>query len=272
LITFPGSKINLGLYITAKRADGYHDIQTVFYPTAFTDVLEIVPAREDSLETTGIPIAGNIEDNLCMKALRLMQATYGIGRVAMYLHKIVPMGAGLGGGSADAAALLLMLNRHFELKLGRNELLPLAARLGSDCAFFVDPKPAFAHGKGNELKPIDLHLSGWYLVLVCPAIGSSTAEAYRGIVPLPANLDLQDLPNLPVEAWKNHLHNHFERGIIEQIPQVGEIKNTLYSLGATYAAMSGSGSAVYGLFKEMPNLSAAIPAFEGCLLHQEWLP
>lgn len=272
MVSFPGSKINLGLYITAKREDGYHDIQTVFYPTAYTDVLEIVPAKEDSLETTGIPIAGNNEDNLCMKALRLMQATFGIGQVAMYLHKVVPMGAGLGGGSADAAALLLMLNRHFELGLGQNELIPLATRLGSDCAFFLNPKPALAHGKGDELKPIDLRLYGWYLVLVCPATGSSTAEAYKGIVPQPSAIDLQTLPQLPVHEWKYVVENQFEAVIVERIPQVGVIKETLYALGAAYAAMSGSGSAVYGLFKDMPNLSATIPAFEGCLLHQEWLP
>ncbi len=250
MLCFPNCKINIGLYITHKRADGYHDIETVFLPVQLRDILEIVPAEKDQMHMSGLTVAGSFSDNLVWKALQLLRASYPdkIPAIDIYLHKVIPMGAGLGGGSADGAFMLQLLNNYFKLQLSNEQLAQYALQLGSDCPFFIYNTPQLASGRGEKLKPIALDLSAYSLQLICPEVHVSTAQAFSMIKPQAAPIDLSSLSSTPVEQWKEKVSNDFELPVFEKHPALSEIKNQLYNQGAVYASMSGSGSALYGIF------------------------
>lgn len=260
MVLFPNAKINLGLHVVAKRTDGYHTIETVFYPVKnLSDLLEILPAEKLSFTATGLSVDGAMEDNLCIKAYRCMAARFPLPPVQILLHKLIPMGAGLGGGSADAAFVLMALNRLFDLKLDNNQLKMMAAELGSDCSFFVDNCPSYATGRGELLEPISLDLSAWQLVLVKPSIHVSTAAAYVGIQVKQPLHDLKKVIALPPEKWKECLVNDFETTVFGRFPRIAQLKAELYAAGAVYAAMSGSGATVFGLFKEHHDVKTLFP-------------
>lgn len=252
MVLFPNAKINIGLYVTEKRPDGFHNIETVFYPIDLCDILEIHEIKGEKgncvFTSTGIPIDCAPEKNLVTRAYDLLSEEYGLPSAEVHLHKVIPYGAGLGGGSADAAFMLVGLNQLFALGLNEAQLMMYATRLGSDCAFFVRNKPVFAFGKGELMETVDLSLSSFSMVLVKPDRGVSTPEAYGGIVPRAATFDLREIEKLPVNEWEGVVKNDFENTVIPKVPEIGEIKDKLKSLGARYVAMTGSGSAVYALF------------------------
>lgn len=254
MLRFPNCKINLGLYITRKREDGYHDIETIFYPVPLHDVLEVVPAQgdESSMHLSGLQVAGNATDNLVWKAYELMRSQYPapIPAIDIFLHKSLPMGAGLGGGSADGAFMLALLNDYCKLGCTEAELASMALQLGSDCPFFIYNTPQFATGRGEQMQPVSIDLSGFSLQLICPEVHIATGKAFSMITPRPAPYDLRQLQDLPVVNWKEHVSNDFEDAVFAQHPELAEIKEQLYSQGAIYAAMSGSGSTIYGLFQK----------------------
>ena len=257
MIIFPNAKINLGLNVVDKRADGFHNINTVFYPIVLCDVLEIIESRngESSFFNTGFIINDNTNNNLCIKALKLIKSDFSIPETSIFLHKKIPFGAGLGGGSSDAACVLTLLNKMFELNINQTKLMQYAAMLGSDCAFFIKNKPQFAVGRGEIMTDIDLNLNGYYLVLIKPNVSVSTAQAYADIIPRQPEICISEIILKPIELWKNLLFNDFETSVFARFPQIKEIKETLYSKGAIYASMSGSGSSVYGLFEKKPDIS-----------------
>ena len=249
MLTFPNAKINLGLNITAKRKDGYHDIASCFYPIPLKDALEIIPAEIFSFEITGLRIPGSTNDNLILKAYELLKADYQLPPIEIMLHKNIPMGAGLGGGSADGAFMLSLLNDYFNLKISIKNLASYALLLGSDCPFFIENKPKLVSGRGEIFEDITLDLSGYYLALMYPDIHISTAEAYQGVKPQQAEISIKELlQHYPIGEWKGKLINDFERGIFEKYPQLYTIKNKLYDAGALYASMTGSGSTIFGIF------------------------
>lgn len=248
MIAFPNCKINLGLHVLKKRNDGYHDIETVFYPVKWRDALEIVKAEKFELKQTGKSINVNAENNLCANAWKLMQDKFNIGDVQIHLHKVIPTGAGLGGGSSDAAETIKLLNKLFELKLSDNELEELASEIGSDCAFFIKSNPVLARGRGNIITEIEIDLSSYKILIIKPEVSVSTSEAYGKVTPK-ASDSLTEIIKLKPEFWKDKLINDFEIPVFKIYPEIAEIKNKLYEIGAVYASMSGSGSAVYGLFE-----------------------
>lgn len=255
MICFPNAKINLGLDVVRRRADGYHDIETVMYPVrALRDALEFVPSgKSDELHLSGLKVPGDNGDNICLKALALLREDYEIPPLRIYLHKAIPMGAGLGGGSADAAFLLSALNAHFSLGLDQPALESRAATLGADCAFFVANQPAFAEGIGNLLTPVEEMLEGLHIAVVHAGLHISTAAAYAKIHPKqPASSAHQVVHSHPVSLWRHHLINAFEAHAFETFPALRIFRDKLYHAGAAYAAMTGSGSAVFGLFEEAP--------------------
>jgi 4-diphosphocytidyl-2-C-methyl-D-erythritol kinase len=254
MINFPIAKINIGLNVTARRPDGYHNLETVFYPIKINDVLEVIESDELTFTSSGLGIPGRVEDNLCVKAYHLIKQDHDIPPVHIHLHKHIPIGAGLGGGSADAGFFIRLLNQKFELGLSTDVMMGYARQLGADCAFFIEGKPAFAFGKGDEFEPVDLDLSSYHLALVMPPVHVSTAEAYRGVKPSPAKQSLRDLIQLPVTEWRNHIKNDFEESVFANHPQIRGVKADLYKAGALYATMSGSGASVFGVFKTKPNL------------------
>ena len=253
MITFPNAKINLGLNIVEKRPDGYHNLETIFYPIPLQDALEITPweggERKYKLAQSGIQIAGDDENNLVVKAYRLLDSLYNLPPIEINLLKHIPSGAGLGGGSADAAFMLCMLNQHFQLNIPNDQLEVYAAQLGADCAFFVENKPTFAEGIGNIFSPIELSLKGYKLLLVKPDIFVSTRDAFVQIKPKRPSISLKEVAKMPVEAWKTYMVNDFEESVFPQFPAIADIKAKLYDMGAIYASMSGSGSSVFALFK-----------------------
>lgn len=246
MVLFPHAKINIGLYITKKRKDGFHDLETCFFPVPWTDILEITPSEEFGFSSSGLEISGAIESNLCYRAYELLRQDHAYPPVHIHLHKIIPMGAGLGGGSSDAAFTLMGLRDLFQLPLTNDDLQPYAAKLGSDCAFFLSKQAAFGKGKGDVLSPINASLQGKFLVLLYPAVGISTAEAYAGVKPEKAPVDLRIA--ILKENWKETISNDFEKSIFPQHPLLASLKEEMYSLGASYAAMSGSGSTIFGIF------------------------
>ena len=248
MIVFPHCKINLGLHVISKREDGYHNIETCFYPVPWTDILEIIPAKEFSFTSSGLVIPGKDEDNLCIKAYHHLQTHFDLAPVKIHLHKVLPTGAGLGGGSSDAAFTLRLLNSVFDLKLNPIQLRKFAAQLGSDCSFFVEDKPMLGSGRGEQLVDLPLSLKGLYMVLVKPDIHVSTADAYAGVKPHTPHQTLTDILTLPVAEWKDHLVNDFERSVFAKYPAIEAIKKEFYDHGALYASMSGSGSSVFGIF------------------------
>lgn len=251
MITFPHAKINLGLRILKKRTDGYHEIATCFYAVPVCDVLEIVPADHTSFTSSGLPIPGSPEHNLCLKALNLLKTDFDIPDVLMHLHKAIPMGAGLGGGSSDGAFTLKMVNELFSLGLTTGQLLNYASRLGSDCPFFIEGKPVLATGTGTELHSISLSLSDSWVRIIYPGIHVGTAEAYAGVKPDATREPLENILGKQ-QLWKNQLVNDFEPTVTNNHPVISKLINDLYANDAWYAAMSGSGSAVFGLFRSQP--------------------
>ena len=253
MLDFPNAKINLGLFITSKRPDGFHNLVSCFYPVKWCDALEILPVAESKFDVTGLPVPGNPESNLCLKAYHLLQQDYQLPPVHMHLHKIIPMGAGLGGGSADAAFTLKILNNLFELKLSTEALQYYARQLGSDCAFFIENKPVLAIEKGDVFESIDLDLSGYSCVIVYPGLHITTAEAYSKVKPQEPTTDIREVLQQDMNTWKEALYNDFEKSLFPNYPELSELKENLYEAGAAFASMTGSGSAVYGLFKgEVP--------------------
>ena len=253
MITFPNAKINLGLKIVEKRPDGYHNLETIFYPIPLQDALEITPweggERKYKLAQSGIQIAGDDEHNLVVKAYKLLDSLYNLPPIEINLLKHIPSGAGLGGGSADAAFMLCMLNQHFQLNIPNEQLEVYAAQLGADCAFFVENKPTFAEGIGNIFSPIEISLKGYKLLLVKLDIFVSTRDAFAQIKPKRPTISLKEVAKMPVEAWKTYMVNDFEESVFPQFPAIADIKAKLYDMGAIYASMSGSGSSVFALFK-----------------------
>jgi 4-diphosphocytidyl-2-C-methyl-D-erythritol kinase len=256
MIVFPNAKINIGLNIIARRPDGYHDLETVFYPVKINDVLEVIEADKLSFESSGLDIPGRLEDNLCIKGYHLLKKDHDLPPVKIHLHKNIPIGAGLGGGSADAAFFIKLMNDKFGLGLSLERMEDYARVLGADCAFFIQSKPMFAFEKGDELEPINLDLSAYKIVLVMPDEHVSTAEAYRGVKPALVSESLYDLIKTPLTAWRGHIKNDFEGHIFRDHPVIRGVKAELYEYGALYASMSGSGASVFGIFENTPNLQA----------------
>jgi 4-diphosphocytidyl-2-C-methyl-D-erythritol kinase len=250
MIAFANAKINLGLYITSKRPDGYHSIESIFLPISLSDVIEVVPSEQPGIffKTDGISVDGNAENNLCVKAYNLLKEEFGIPSVEAFLLKNIPIGAGLGGGSSDAAFMLKSLNSLFELNLSPDELKARAAMLGSDCPFFIDNTSAFVSGRGEVMEVVETGLDGMPIIVVHPGIHISTVEAYRNIYPQAAPHHLKEILKQPIEEWQQHVRNDFESFMIDRFPEIGLIKSELIKAGALYASMSGSGSAVYGIF------------------------
>lgn len=253
MVIFPNAKINLGLNIIEKRPDGYHNLETVFYPIALEDALEVNKRKDITGRCEFYPYneneAEDAENNLVVKAFKLLDAEFDLPPTSIVLHKRIPTGAGLGGGSADAAFMLKLLNRKYRLMLTDETLEKYAARLGADCAFFIKNRPAFAEGIGDILSPVSLSLYGYQILLVKPDIFVSTREAFAKIKPHRPEKSLKETIKLPVEEWKDTMVNDFEESVFSQFPVIGEIKQELYRSGAIYASMSGSGSSVYGLFR-----------------------
>lgn len=250
MITFPNAKINLGLNIVERRPDGYHNIETVFYPIPLTDALEIVPAigSDTTLTCYGRTVDCPPEKNLVMRAYRMMETRYNLPPVDIHLYKHIPDGAGLGGGSSDAAHTLTMLNYMFKLSLSNEELADIAAKLGADCPFFVYNRPMMATGIGDVFNPVDLSLQGYTLLLVKPAVSVPTAEAYSRVIPQMPDQHVDELVTLAPEEWQKLLVNDFETSVMTLHPELADIKQTLIDGGAIYAAMSGSGSSIFGIF------------------------
>ena len=252
MILFPPAKVNLGLNILFKREDGYHEIETCMIPIPFTDILEITEADEFDFLQTGLAIPGNSQSNLCVKAFQLMKQKFAIPTVRIHLRKQIPMGAGLGGGSAAAAYVLKGLNDLFKLKVSISELEFLAVQLGSDCPFFIKNKPQIARGRGEVLSEIDLDLKGKYLILLNPGIHVGTKEAYDGVQPRISSKTIEEVISNSYDTWKTELINQFEESIFPKYRLIKELKESLIELGAVYASMSGSGSSVFGIFDEKP--------------------
>ncbi len=278
MLTFPNAKINLGLNILEKRSDGFHNIESVFYPIGWCDALEIIKATDFSFSTTGLEIPGNSKNNLIIKAFDLLYDLIAIqeaengfkkntkSQIAIHLHKVLPMGAGIGGGSADGAFALKMINEIFALGLDTKQLQHFASRLGSDCPFFIENTPKFCFEKGNKFEEIELNLKGKYILLINPQIHISTAEAYAGVMPKKPLISIQEITKSPIKQWKGVLTNDFEENILKNHLKIARIKNDLYDLGASYASMTGSGSTVFGIFDK--EVEPVEKYFKDCILWQ----
>lgn len=269
MITFPNAKINLGLNIVSRRPDGYHDIETVFYPIALTDVLEIVPgtSNDTTLTCYGRTIDCPMEKNLVMKAYRLMQRQYAVPAVDIHLYKHIPDGAGLGGGSSDAAHVMTMLNEMFNLGIDKPQLATLAATIGADCAFFVYNTPMMATGIGDQLSPIDINLKGKHLLLAKPNVSVPTREAYARVTPHPSQVSPAQVVTWPLPQWDGVLVNDFEPSVFAAHPKLWLMKMTMLEAGACYACMSGSGSSIVGIFDSANMAETARDKFADCFTH-----
>ena len=263
MVSFPNCKINIGLQIIGKRPDGFHDLQTIFYPIALRDVIEIIdaPQKNDiAFSTSGISIDGNAENNLCVKAYHLLKKDFPqLPAINMHLHKIIPMGAGVGGGSADAAFTLQLLNNKYALGLDLSTLNKYALTLGSDCPFFLINKPCFAGGRGEILDEISIDLSAYKIVLVNPGIHINTGWAFSVLEKNAGHKDLKDLITKPVKEWRDQISNDFEVPVFKAHPEIKLIKEDLYAVGALYASMSGSGSSLYGIFEKNADIDLNFP-------------
>ena len=259
MIIFPNCKVNLGLRIVGRRNDGYHDLETIFIPVPIEDCLEVERANEStSLTITGIPVEGDPQSNLCLKAYNLLKSKFDLPPIEIKLHKQIPTGAGLGGGSSDAACMLKLLSSKFNLQLKTDQLIDFAAQLGSDCPFFILNTPCIGTGRGDVLEAIDLpQLRGLFGIMVMPGIHISSAWAFQQITINQSAKTIREITSSPVDNWKNELQNDFEIPVFQSYPELKRIKEQLYSSGAIYASLTGSGSALYGLFKELPSISFA---------------
>ena len=260
MVSFPNCKINLGLNVLRKRNDGYHDLETVFYPLPFCDILEIITAKGPTdLINTGIQ-TGSPHENLCIKAYELLKKEFpALPNIHIFLHKLIPAGAGLGGGSSDAAFMLRLLNQKFRLNIPDDKLFDYALTLGSDCPFFILNRPAFAASRGEKLENYDISLSGYKIVIVHPGISLSTASMFNEVDPAEPAVSIKETLTLPVQDWKYQLINDFEKPVFRRYPEIKKIKELLYEGGALYAALSGSGSAVYGIFDTSVNIKIVFP-------------
>ena len=262
MVVFPNCKINIGLNITSRRSDGFHNLETVFYPIHWTDVLEVTNNNglSPALYSSGIHIYGKASDNICLKAYYLLKQDFPqLPFIDIYLHKAIATGAGLGGGSADGAFMLMLLNKKFSLNLTDTQLIGYCLQLGSDCPFFILNKPCFATGRGEEMTPLDIHLSGYLVVLVNPGIHVNTRLAFSKITPAIPAKSVRDIILQPVETWKHEMKNDFEEFVFHEFPEIGKIKEQLYQSGAMYASMSGSGSTVYGIFRRSDIVAISWP-------------
>lgn len=263
MLSFPNAKINLGLQITGKLPNGFHTINSGLYPIPWCDALEFVEAKKTSFQSTGIPIPSAEKNNLVLKAYRLLKKDMPLPELSIHLHKVIPMGAGLGGGSADAAFILKALNEHYQLFLDDSILEDYAAQLGSDCPFFIGNKPAVATGTGTELSPLDLSLQGMHLVVINPGIHISTQTAYAGVSPKPAKTNLTELLlSKDFGRWREELVNDFEASLFSKHEVLEDLKSELYASGAQYASMSGSGSTMFGIFSEAISLKPGWQAWQ----------
>lgn len=274
MITFPNAKINLGLNIVEKRPDGYHNLETIFYPINLQDALEVTRRenndKEYTLHISGSPLEGEPEDNLVVKAYKLLKKDYpGLLPVDIHMYKHIPAGAGLGGGSSDAACIIKLLNDKFSLGLSTERMEEYAVKLGADCSFFIRNKPVFATGIGNLFEPVELSLKGYHIILIKPDIFVSTRDAFAEIKPVRPAVSLKEVVKQPIETWKSSMKNDFEDSVFKKFPEIAAIKDELYDLGAVYAAMSGSGSSVYGIFKAP--IENVEDKFCGCFCRQRAL-
>lgn len=274
MITFPNAKINLGLNIVEKRPDGYHNLETIFYPINLQDALEVTRRenndKEYTLHISGSPLEGEPEDNLVVKAYKLLKKDYpGLLPVDIHMYKHIPAGAGLGGGSSDSACMIKLLNDKFSLGLSTERMEEYAVKLGADCSFFIRNKPVFATGIGNLFEPVELSLKGYHIILIKPDIFVSTRDAFAEIKPVRPAVSLKEIVKQPMETWKNSMKNDFEDSVFKKFPEIAAIKDELYDLGAVYAAMSGSGSSVYGIFKAP--IENVEDKFCGCFCRQRAL-
>ncbi len=265
MVVFPNCKINIGLQIVRKRADGYHDLDTVFHPIELYDVLEVIESRGDTLKEIDYSSSGfqldDRENNLCARAYQLLKKDFpALPGVQMHLHKAIPIGAGLGGGSADAAFTLKLLNEKFNLQLNAERLRDYALQLGSDCPFFIINQTCHATGRGEKLEPVNINLSGYKIIVVNPGIHINTALAFAGVAPSPAAKATSKVIQQPLATWRNELFNDFEATIFPRYADIAEIKNKLYEQGAIYASMSGTGSTVYGIFEKATSVHNSFPA------------
>lgn len=274
MITFPNAKINLGLNIIEKRPDGYHNLETIFYPINLQDALEVTRREnggdECTLHISGALLEGEPEDNLVVKAYKLLKKDYPeMLPIDIHMYKHIPAGAGLGGGSSDAAHMIKLLNDKFSLGLTTEQMEEYAAQLGADCAFFVQNRPVFATGIGNVFEPVELSLKGYHIILIKPDIFVSTRDAFAEIKPARPAVSLKEVVKQPIETWKDNMKNDFEDSVFKKFPEIAAIKDELYDLGAVYAAMSGSGSSVFGIFKEP--IENVEDKFCGCFCRQRAL-
>jgi len=254
---FPNAKINIGLYITGKRDDGYHNIESLFYPVCLRDALEFVlqePSEPgDELSITGFETDCNMEDNLVKQAIELLRQDFNIPPLRIHLHKAIPPGSGLGGGSSDAAFMLRYINRYFELGIDNISLVNKALQIGSDCAFFVNNTVSFISGRGELIRETTFSLKGKYLLLVYPGIHINTAEAYRMVKPHEPGISLEEKINMPITSWRENIKNDFQDTMVKVHPVIGKTIDRIYGAGALYCSLSGSGSAIYGIFDELPS-------------------
>ena len=268
MINFPIAKINLGLNVVSKRDDGYHNLETVFYPVPIKDALEVFPMEDGfpsdvrcDLKVTNLFIDGDEQKNLVVKAYNMIAQDYELPRVHVHLYKHIPTQAGMGGGSSNCAYMIRLLNEMFSLGMSDEKMIGYAARLGADCAFFIKAQPAYAEGIGEKLQPISIDLSGCKMLVVRPNIPVSTKEAFSLITPQVPKKNCLDIVRQPIETWKDELVNDFERSVFAIHPEIGRLKEMMYEQGAVYAAMSGSGSSVFGLFSDTPDEKS----FMGCM-------
>lgn len=277
MLSFPNAKINIGLKVLEKRSDGYHNIETVFCPIGLCDILEFVVAPAtfaDSVQLaiTGGSVTGSAKDNLCVKAYQLLKKDFQLPPLLIHLHKIIPVGAGLGGGSSDAAFMLKGLNNYFQLGISEDRLCDYASELGSDCAFFIKNRPLIGYKRGNLFKEIDFLPKELEIIVVNPGIYINTAEAYSAIVPAGSGKSLKELIKLPIKDWQQFITNEFESFVFQKYPAISRLKHQLYEHGAVYASLSGSGSSVYGLFYQAPDLEGSFEGYfhwKGSLLFEE---
>jgi 4-diphosphocytidyl-2-C-methyl-D-erythritol kinase len=265
MVVFPKAKINLGLMITGKRPDGYHDIETIFYPVGLCDAMEVVEDSSglqlDLLTVTGNMLPGNPEENLVIRAVRKLRERHSFPFLKIHLHKIIPPGAGLGGGSSDAACMIRTINKTFKISLGTDEMKDVVSGLGSDCPFFIDNLPAFATGRGEILRPLKPFFNGLHVMILNPGILISTHEAYENCEPSSPEIHLTDMISRPITEWRELIINDFEKTIFQKYPQIKNIKQALYNAGAIYSSMSGSGSSVYGIFLQKPVVPADLKKY-----------
>ncbi|MBN2683378.1 MAG: 4-(cytidine 5'-diphospho)-2-C-methyl-D-erythritol kinase [Bacteroidales bacterium] len=254
MIVFPHAKINIGLNVIRKREDGFHDIESVFYPINLCDSLEFISSKKTKICTSGLNINTLKSDNIVTKAYNLIKEDYDLPNLSIHLHKVIPFGAGLGGGSSDAAFFIKDLNSFYNLNISKSRLEEYAATLGSDCTFFLQDKPAFVTGRGEKINSINIKLTGYKLLIVKPDIYISTPEAFTGIKPALPKIRINESITKKPETWKDFIYNDFESHIFEKHPKLKLIKSEFYKSGAIYSSMSGSGSTIFGIYKEKPNL------------------